>query len=122
MNRPFEKLLGTTPELLILEELIALSDCEFSINDIYALTRIPSRKIYKVFKKFLKWGIITPCEEMTKLYAIVSFNLNLESPYAKAIIAFNNALIEDTIGEEGLCEIHDYLEEQNRWLYEIENL
>jgi hypothetical protein len=125
MSSPFEKLLGVTPELLILEEILCPPcDYNFTINDIYTLTEIPIKKIKKVIKKFLKWGIIT---KFTKLDGpllsndttplvyydeITTYKLNFESPYVKAIIAFNNALIEDAIGEEGLYEIHDYLEEQ----------
>jgi hypothetical protein len=124
MSSPFEKLLGVTPELLILEEILCPPcDHEFSINDIsYIFTRISREKIRKVFKKFRKWGIIIPCIETIKLSGIAPYKLNLESPYVKAIIAFNNALIEDAIGEEGLYEIHEYLEECKNEHCQIEGL
>ena len=130
MNRPFEKLLGTTPELLILEELIAATNgivAVFTLEEVRDMTEISMKKIKKVIKKFMKWNVITKTIETAGPFVssspttapimyyekVTAYNLNPESPYVKAIIAFNNALIEDAIGEKGLYKIHDYLEEMH---------
>jgi predicted transcriptional regulator len=107
MSNPFEKVLGVTSELLVLEEILASSsriDDTFTIDEIHEITEVPRKKIKKVLKSFIKWGIIT---ESTKL----DYKLNLTSPLVKAIQAFNNALVEEIIGEEACYKIHEYLEE-----------
>jgi len=107
MRKPFEGLLGNTGELRMIEYLLPLDRVEFSINDLAKNIGISKIIADRNVKKFLKWGLLSQTRNTgTKTY----FSINHESPIVKCIEKFNNALIENILGDEKLYEIHEYLE------------
>jgi len=123
MSNPFEKVLGVTPEPKVLELFLPFETSKYQIDFIQEFTGIKIKKLRKIIRKFMKWNILietkspiisTNSRNSNESYfqgCEYFYTVNLESPLVKAIQAFNNAMIEEIIGEEGLYEIHDYLEE-----------
>ena len=110
MNEPFEGLLGNCDELKIIEYLLPLNGIKFNITELSQDLEISVSKITEIVDKFVEWKLLKSItEENIKYYCI-----NHESPIVKSIEQFNNALIENILGDEILYEIHDYWEEMNR--------
>ena len=110
MNEPFEGLLGNCDELKIIEYLLPLNGIKFNITELSQDLEISVSKITEIVDKFVEWKLLKSItEENIKYYSI-----NHESPIVKSIEQFNNALIENILGDEILYEIHDYWEEMNR--------
>lgn len=105
MNKPFEGLLGNTSELRMIEYLLPLDKIEFSIGELAKDVGISKIIADRNVKKFVKWGllILTRDTETTAYYTI-----NNESHIVKCIEQFNNALIENILGDEQLYEIYQY--------------
>ncbi len=108
MNRPFEKVLGNTCEMRLLEFLLPLSDMEFNITELAEETGVSRVTVGRVVKKFVTWEILNRSTGKIPMYSI-----NPESPIVKSIEILNNSIIELMLGEERTQEIWDYIREQN---------
>ncbi len=107
MSKPFEGLFGNNSELRIIEYLLPLKDIEFSINELAKDVGISKIIADRNIKKFVKWGLLS----LTRTTGTTSYySVNDKSPILKCIEQFNNALIENILGDEKLYEIHEYLE------------
>lgn len=109
MNKPFEGLLGNCDELKIIEYLLPLEGIEFNITELSQDLELSKSNITEWgVDKFVEWKLLkSRIEENITYYCI-----DIESPIVKTIVQFNNALIENILGDEILYEIHDYWEER----------
>lgn len=109
MSNPFEGLLGNNCELRMFEYLLPLEGIEFNIAELAEEVGASRTTAIRIVRKFVEWGVLK--SPRTAIYSI-----NHESPIVKSIEQFNNALIENILGNETLYEIHDYWEkiEKNR--------
>ncbi len=89
MNRPFEKVLGNTCEMRLLEFLLPLSDMEFNITELAEETGVSRVTVGRVVKKFVTWEILNRSTGKIPMYSI-----NPESPIVKSIEILNNSIIE----------------------------
>ena len=55
MSSPFEKILGNTCEMRIIEFLLPLEDLEFNITELAEESGVSRVTAGKVIKKFVKW-------------------------------------------------------------------
>lgn len=107
MSKPFEGLLGNNSELRMIEYLLPLKDVELSVNEMAKDIGISKIIVDRNVKKFVKWGVMN----LTRTTEVISYySINSESPIVKCIEQFNNALIENILGDEKLYDIHEYLE------------
>ncbi len=107
MDKPFEGLLGNSSELRMIEYLLPLDRIEFSIGELAKNVGISKIIADRNVKKFVKWGLLSITR---KTGSISYYSINQNSPIVKCIEQFNNALIENILGDEKVYEIHEYLE------------
>jgi predicted transcriptional regulator len=109
MSRPFEGLLGNNSELRMLEYLLPLKGIEFNITELAEEVGVSRVTATRNVKKFVEWRLLN----LTRTAgATTYYSINHESPIVKSVEQFNNALIENILGNETLYEIHEYWETQ----------
>lgn len=109
MIKPFEGLLGNNCELRILEYLLPLKDLEFNIAELAEEVGVSRITATRIVKKFTEWGVLKSPRTMDNA---IYYTINHESSVVKSVEQFNNALIENILGDDTLYEIHDYWEAQ----------
>lgn len=95
MSNPFEKILGNTCEMRIIEFLLPLEDLEFNITELAEESGVSRVTTGKVIKKFVKWGILLKRDN-----SIPYYRLNHDNQIVRSIKLFNTAIIETMLGEE----------------------
>lgn len=95
MNNPFEKILGNTCEMRIVEFLLPLDDLEFNITELAEESGVSRVTVGRVVKKFVKWNLLIKRDDSISYY-----RLNHENQIVKSIKLFNFAIIETMFGEE----------------------
>lgn len=108
--KPFEGLFGNTCELRMIQHLLSLEGLEFNLTELAEEVDVSRPSAIKAVKRFVEWGLVTARNEKNITY----YSLNRKSPIIETILQLDNLLIEKILGEETLCEIHDYLESKNQ--------
>lgn len=104
--KPFEGIFGNNCELRMIEYLLPLEGIEFNLTELAEEVGVSRPSATKAVKKFVEWDLIKSRSEKN----ITFYRINMESPIVKAIVNFNNSLIEKMLDDETLYEIHDYIE------------
>lgn len=115
--KPFEGVLGNNCELRLLEFLLPLDDLKFNISELAEESGVSRVTTGRVAKKFTEWNILKVHDGKNLKYSI-----NPESPLVKCIINFNDAILEEILGEEKILEINDYIIGRNQELLENQML
>jgi hypothetical protein len=87
---PFERLLGNTAELRLLEIILSVPDTALTSLELSEFAEISDRRTNEIIEKYLKWNILiepTPAEYM----------LNKESSIIQCFQEFNNILIDNIV-------------------------
>jgi|GEM_PF-1231359 len=95
MSNPFEKILGNTCEMRIIEFLLPLEDLEFNVTELAEESGVSRVTAGKVIKKFVEWGLLIKKDD-----SIPCYRLNHDNQIVKSIKLFNTAIIETMLGEE----------------------
>ncbi|KAF5085474.1 hypothetical protein DSECCO2_68080 [anaerobic digester metagenome] len=101
MSNPFEKILGNTCEMRIIEFLLPLEDLEFNVTELAEESGVSRVTAGKVTKKFVEWGLLIKRDD-----SIPYYRLNHENQIVKSIKLFNTAIIETMLGEEETYNIN----------------
>jgi len=108
--KPFEGLFGNTCELRMIQHLLSLEGLEFNLTELAEEVDVSRPSAIKAVKRFVEWGLVNARNEKNITY----YSLNRKSPIVETILQLDNLLIEKMLGEETLCEIHDYLESKKQ--------
>lgn len=103
---PFEKILGNTCELRIIEFFLPFENLELNVSQIADEVKVSRLTAGRVVKKFVDWNILKKNEESVPLYS-----LNKKSHIVKSIKLFNAAILEEILGPEEVNEINDFISE-----------
>jgi DNA-binding transcriptional ArsR family regulator len=106
VNKPFERILGNTKELRILERLIASPNIEFNTTDLGKMTGVSRDSATKAIENLTRWNILSFTERMGNMDF---YKLNSEEPMVMAIKAFNDSIIIRLFPE-----VSDALEEMEK--------
>jgi predicted transcriptional regulator len=101
MSNPFEKILGNTCEMRIIEFLLPLEDLEFNVTELSEESGVSRVTAGKVIKKFVEWDLLIKRDD-----SIPYYRLNHENQIVKSIKLFNTAIIETMLGEEETYNIN----------------
>jgi len=105
---PFEKVLGDSPELRILQELLPFAgrknvdndETWLSFEDIAEVTGIKYEEFIPAISLFKRFGMILTKTTKCPLMVITEYALDKNSPVVQAIIDFDNTLIGVIVEEE----------------------
>ena len=113
MSNPFEKILGNTCEMRIIEFLLPLEDLEFNVTELAEESGVSRVTAGKVIKKFVEWGLLIKRDD-----SIPYYRLNHESQIVKSIKLLNTAIIETMLGEEEIYNIN-FIISKNKEQYSL---
>jgi len=108
MREPFERLLGDTSELRVLQYLLPLRGRDFNITQIALGADISRQAAIPVVKKFLKWGLLkVACKRGNASY----YALNEDAGSVEALQILNNCIMDQMLGKKALTCIARYSSE-----------
>jgi len=94
---PFEGIFGSTPELKVLQFLLAHSHFDYTKKEIAEHAGISRQTVYNVLDIFLTWGII---KETRKIGNVTLYTLHKTNPLVQAFKKFDNEIINIIAKEE----------------------
>lgn len=97
LENPLEGLFGNTPEAKLWEFLIGTPDYDYTKKELAENSEISRKTVYKIIVKFLEWGIL---KETRKIGRATLYKLNEKNSLVKAVLEFNNRLIDIITKEE----------------------
>ena len=90
---PFEGILGDTPEMRIIEYMMALSRYSFSISELALTVNMSIRETKSIMAKFEQWN-------MVKKIRHNEYRINSDSKLIRAIIGLNETIIGELFSDE----------------------
>ena len=94
---PFEGIFGSTPELKVLQFLLAHSHFDYTKKEIAEHAGVSRQTVYNVLDIFLTWGII---KETRKIGNVTLYTLDKTNHLVVAFKKFDNEIINIITQEE----------------------
>ena len=94
---PFEGIFGSTPELKVLQFLLAHSHFDYTKKELAEHAGISRQTVYNVLDIFLAWGII---KETRKIGNVTLYTLHKTNQLVQAFKKFDNEIINIITREE----------------------
>jgi len=94
---PFEGIFGSTPELKVLQFLLAYSHFDYTKKELAEHAGISRQTVYNVIDLFLTWGIM---KETRKIGNVTLYTLDKTNHLVQAFKKFDDKIIDIIASEE----------------------